>query len=80
MATPTDKMPIVSPTGMAIAGAAILAELLNELVHSQVLPRAEIERILGNARREVGRHSTHGPYAEARAFIASVQDNLARED
>jgi len=78
MALPSDKN--ISPSGMAVASAALVAALFEELINNQTIPRADAERIIATARGDLSRWSTQGAFAEARAFLNILQDNLPKID
>lgn len=67
---------LVTPGASGIAGAAVVAELLPWLVQAKLMPRAEAERILGEARRRIGKHSTQSHYGEAISFLSGLQEDL----
>lgn len=71
-----DNFAVASPQAMAVASAAILQALLRELINAQHMKRADVERVLGEARKEISRHSTHGVFGEARTVIGAIQDRL----
>jgi hypothetical protein len=70
----------ISLDGMAVASAAIIAALFDELVNSGIIPRNNIERIISAARADIGRWSTHGPFGEARAYLNIIQDRLIKSN
>ena len=78
MALPSDKN--VSPSGMAVASTMLIAALFDELINNQTIARADAERVIGVARAKLNRWSTQGAFAEARAFLNTMQDNLPKID
>jgi hypothetical protein len=78
MALPPDKG--VSPSSMGLVGAVLITALIDELIHSQIVQRDDMIRVIANARRDLHRLSTQGPFREAIALIDSIRDGLAKVD
>jgi hypothetical protein len=72
-----EQVPLGSPPAMAVASAAVLIALIDELINQQSISREGAERLLGVARQAIGMHSTQPPFAEARNFVGSMQQNIS---
>jgi hypothetical protein len=51
MALPPDKG--VSPSSMGLVGAVLITALIDELIHSQIVQRDDMIRVIANARRDL---------------------------
>jgi hypothetical protein len=78
MALPKDSN--VTPAAMGLASASLISALVDELIHSRIVKRDDMLRVIANARRDLHRWSTQATFREASVFLDGIRDNLAKVD
>ncbi len=58
-----------SPPGWAIATAGVVAALLDKLIANGTITGAEGQQIVADARKGIGRFSTHNAHGDALSFL-----------
>jgi hypothetical protein len=78
MALPRDSN--VAPAAMGLVSASLIAALMDELIHSQIVKRDDMLRVISNARGDLHRWSTQGAFRDASVILDGIRDNLAKVD